>query len=69
MENIADGERVRSYVVEGMVNGAWQQLAAGTAIGHKKIDRIAPVVVTRVRLRVLESVGTPEIKRFAVYGK
>ena len=68
MENIADGERVRAYVVEGMVNGAWQQLAAGTAIGHKKIDRIAPVVVSRVRLRVLEAVGTPEIKRFAVYG-
>jgi alpha-L-fucosidase len=67
MENIAVGERVRSYVVEGMVNGAWQQLAAGSAIGRKKIDRIAPVSVTRVRLRVLESVGTPEIKRFAVY--
>jgi alpha-L-fucosidase len=69
MENIALGERVRSYVVEGMVNGAWQPLAAGSAIGHKKIDRIAPVVVARVRLRILEAVGTPEIKRFAVYGR
>ena len=69
MEHIANGERVRSYVVEGLVNGAWQPLATGTAVGHKKIDRIAPVVVTRVRLRVLESVGTPEIKRFAVYGR
>jgi alpha-L-fucosidase len=68
MEHIANGERVRSYVVEGLVNGTWQPLASGTAIGHKKIDRIAPVVVTRVRLRVLEAVGTPEIKRFAVYG-
>ena len=68
MENIAVGERVRSYVVEGMVNGAWQQLAAGTAVGHKKIDRIAPVTVTRVRLRILDAVGTPEIKRIAVYG-
>jgi alpha-L-fucosidase len=68
MENIAVGERVRSYVVEGMVNSAWQQLAAGSAIGHKKIDRIAPVTVTRVRLRILEAVGAPEIRRFAVYG-
>jgi len=51
-----------------MVNGAWQQLAAGTAVGHKKIDRIAPVTVTRVRLRILDAVGTPEIKRIAVYG-
>ena len=69
MEHIANGERVRAYVVEGMVNGAWQQLASGTAIGHKKIDRIAPVVVTRVRLRVLDSVGMPEINRLAVHGK
>jgi alpha-L-fucosidase len=68
MENIAVGEHVRSYVVEGMVNGAWRQLASGSAIGHKKIDRIEPVVVTRVRLRILESAATPEIKRFAVYG-
>jgi alpha-L-fucosidase len=68
MENIAVGERVRAYVVEGLVNGTWQQLAAGTAVGHKKIDRIVPVVATRVRLRIVESVGTPEIKRFAVYG-
>ncbi|MEI7955777.1 MAG: alpha-L-fucosidase [Verrucomicrobiota bacterium] len=68
MENIANGERVRSYVVEGMVNGTWQQLTAGSAVGHKKIDRIAPVAATRVRLRIPEAVGTPEIKRFAVYG-
>ena len=68
MENITAGERVRSYVVEGMVNGTWQQLTAGSAIGHKKIDRIAPVAATRVRLRIPDAVGTPEIKRFAVYG-
>ncbi len=66
--NIAVGERVRSYVVDGMVNGTWQQLAAGSAVGHKKIDRIAPVAATRVRLRIPEAVGTPEIKRFAVDG-
>ena len=65
---IANGERVRSYVVEGMVNGTWQQLTAGSAVGHKKIDRIAPVAATRVRLRIPEAVGIPEIKRFAVYG-
>lgn len=53
---------------QDMVNGTWQQLAAGSAVGHKKIDRIAPVAATRVRLRIPEAVGTPEIKRFAVYG-
>jgi alpha-L-fucosidase len=68
MEDLREGERVRSYVVEGRVGGTWQQLVAGTAIGHKKIDRIAPVAVTELRLRVLESVGVPQIRRFAAYG-
>ena len=69
MEDLREGERVRSYVVEGLVDGKWQQLASGTAIGHKKIDRVAPVAATELRLRVLESVGTPRIRRFAVFGK
>ncbi len=68
MEDIREGERVRSYLVEGLVGGTWRQLAAGSAIGHKKIDRVAPVAVAGVRLRVLESVGTPLIRRLAVYG-
>ncbi len=70
MENIAvrrTGARSTSSRRTG--DGAWQPLAAGTAIGHKKIDRIAPVTVSRVRLRVLDAVGTPEIKCFAVYGR
>jgi alpha-L-fucosidase len=69
MEELREGERVRSYVIDGLVDGKWQQLASGTAIGHKKIDRITPVAPTELRLRVLESVGTPRIRRFAVYGR
>ena len=68
MEDLRGGERVRSYIVEGQQDGTWQQLLAGTAIGHKKIDRIAPARVSEVRLRILESVGTPRIRQFAVFG-
>jgi alpha-L-fucosidase len=67
MEDIAQGERIRRYVIEGQVDGAWKQLAAGTAAGHKKIDVLSPTSVTGVRLRVLESVGEPQIKRLAVF--
>jgi alpha-L-fucosidase len=69
MEDLRDGERVRSYIVEGQQDGTWQQLAAGTAIGHKKIDRITPARVSEVRLRILESVGTPRIREFAAFGR
>lgn len=67
MEDISQGERVREYVLEGRVNGVWQTLAAGTAIGHKRIDRFEPVEVTELRLRVTRSVGQPVIRKFAAY--
>jgi alpha-L-fucosidase len=68
MEDLREGERVREYVIEGLAGGGWQGLAAGSAIGHKKIDRLAPTRVDAVRLRVTASAGTPVIRRMAVYG-
>ncbi len=67
MEDIALGERVRRYIVEGLTNDGWKQLAEGTAIGHKKIDRFAPVEVAAVRLLVKESVGEPVFRRVALH--
>ncbi|HTQ11918.1 MAG TPA: alpha-L-fucosidase [Fimbriimonadaceae bacterium] len=67
MEDISQGERVRSYVVEGLVDGQWTQLAGGTAIGHAKIDRFEPVRCSEVRLKVLLSEGAPLIRRLAIF--
>jgi len=67
MEKITEGERVREYVVEGKVGAAWQRIGGGSCIGHKRIERIKPIAVTAVRLNVLKSVGTPLIRKLAVY--
>ncbi|MEN6519799.1 MAG: alpha-L-fucosidase [Armatimonadota bacterium] len=67
MEDITDGEHVRSYVIEGMVDGRWAEICRGSAIGHKKIDRFSPVTVSGVRFRCIESVAQPVIRRLAVY--
>lgn len=67
MEDIAEGERIREYKIEGRVDGAWKELAHGTAIGHKKIDRFDPVKVSEVRLWVTKSVGTPRLRRVALH--
>jgi alpha-L-fucosidase len=67
MEDLSGGERVRRYAIEGLERGKWRQLHAGTAIGHKRIDLLTPASVAAVRLRILESVGTPLIRRLAVY--
>ena len=67
MEDIREGERVRRYTIEGETEAGWRELTAGTAIGHKKIDRFEPVTCRRVRLRVLATSATPIVRRFAVY--
>ncbi|HUT22919.1 MAG TPA: alpha-L-fucosidase [Sumerlaeia bacterium] len=68
MEDIREGERVREYVIEGMTDGAWREIAKGTAIGHKKIDRFEAVEVSKVRLRVVKCAAEPLIRKLAVYG-
>jgi len=67
MEDITQGERVREYVLEGLAEGKWQKLCQGTAIGHKKIDRITPVQIAKIRLRVIKSAALPQIRKLAVY--
>ncbi len=69
MEDIAQGERVRKYVIEGSIGsgGQWTTLCEGTAIGHKKIDRFPANEVSKVRLRATESAATPQIRKLAVY--
>jgi alpha-L-fucosidase len=68
MEDIGSGQRVRKYAIEGRIGDEWKELATGTSIGHEKLDRFAPVEVSEVRWRCLESIGGPPgLRRFAVY--
>jgi len=68
MEDIAHGERVRKYVVEGLIaGGEWKQLCAGVSIGHKRIQKFDRIEVAKVRFHATESVAEPRIRRMAVY--
>jgi alpha-L-fucosidase len=53
--------------VEGLRGGQWCELARGTSIGHKKIDPLAAVEVSRVRLRVVQAASSPQVRRLAAY--
>jgi alpha-L-fucosidase len=66
-EDIREGERVREYVLEGLVKDSWRQLGEGSAIGHKKIDWFNPVEVTQLRLRVTRAAAEPIIRRLAAF--
>lgn len=67
MEQIADGERVREYVLEGWTGDKWQTLCQATTIGHKKIDRFMPTEVSKIRFRCLKSAAPPRIRKLAAY--
>jgi len=68
MEEIAHGERVRSYEVEGLVpGGAWQKLCDGFSVGHKRIQSFNRTEVAKIRIRTTQSVATPKIRRLAAY--
>lgn len=67
MEDIAHGERIREYVVEGETGGEWTELCRGSMVGHKHIQSFAATIVSAVRVRVLEATDTPLLRQFAVY--
>lgn len=67
-EDVERGQSVARYVVEGHDGAAWRTLSRGTTIGHRKLDRIPPAVVTRARVRVLEWAGPRGHVRLDLWG-
>ncbi|MBX2924230.1 MAG: alpha-L-fucosidase [Chitinophagaceae bacterium] len=66
-EDISKGERIRQYVVEALMNGAWKPVAEGISVGHKRIHEVRNMQAQQIRLRILKSSATPHIKAFSLY--
>jgi alpha-L-fucosidase len=66
-EHIALGQRVRKFSVEAEVNGQWQEVAAGTTVGYKRILPLNGVKSDKLRVRFIDSRGPLTIARVAVY--
>jgi hypothetical protein len=66
-EDIRQGERVRVYTLEALVDGKWQRIADGSCIGHKRIHKIQPSDAKKIRLTISKSVAEPQIKSMVVY--
>jgi alpha-L-fucosidase len=67
-ENIQEGERVRSFVIEASINDQWKAIKEGSCIGHKYIGLLeTPIKATAVRLIIKEATSAPMIKTFALY--
>jgi alpha-L-fucosidase len=67
MEWLNAGQHVQKYAIEIYQNGKWIAVAAGRAIGHKRIDHFAPVTASRVRLNILSSSAEAHIREFQIF--
>jgi alpha-L-fucosidase len=60
-EDIARGQRVARYTLEGKGAGGWQPIGSGTTIGYCWLERIESVApIRQVRLRVEDALAPPE---------
>lgn len=66
-EEIAQGQSVARYTLNGLVDGEWRELSSGTTIGYSKLDRIGPVTVSGVRLTIEEAIGEPGPVNIALF--
>jgi len=67
MEWLNAGQHVQKYAIEIYKGGKWIAVAKASAIGHKKIDRFAPVSASRVRLNIVSSSAEAHIREFQIF--
>jgi alpha-L-fucosidase len=66
-EQISQGDRIRTYRIEGRVAGTWKLLAEGSAVGHKRIQPVPSQVISTARLLITKSVAEPIVRTFSVF--
>ena len=66
-EDIAKGERIREYQIEGFTEGRWQTLTKGQSVGNKRIEKFNKVKLSRLRIKIVASEGVAQIKNLSAY--
>jgi len=66
-EHIRLGQRIESFTVEVMQGDQWKEVGRGTTIGYKRILRIEPVTVQKLRVNILDAKACPVLSEIALY--
>jgi alpha-L-fucosidase len=67
-EAIRFGQRIDAIAVDRWNGSVWEQLAAATSVGPRRLIRLpSPVTASRVRLRVTQASACPAISEFALF--
>ncbi len=67
-EDITQGQRVAAYRIEVYAGRGWREVARGTTIGHRKLERVSVGAIQRVRVTIEDAVETPLMLRIGCYG-
>lgn len=60
-EDLARGQLIRKFILEGNVNGRWEKILEGSSVGQKRIESFETITVTGLRLTVTEARGIPDV--------
>lgn len=66
-EHIALGQYVEDYAVDAWDGADWRPVCRGTTIGHKKLDRVAPVTAARIRVSIGKSRARPHLRAVGLF--
>ena len=58
-EEIAQGQRIARYRVEGRSGDGWRVITQGTTVGYRRLERVATDDIRQLRLVVEDAAATP----------
>ena len=66
-EHIVLGQRIKAFIIEALVDGAWKEVANGTTIGYKRILSFPTIKTAGIRLSITESNACPVLNNIELY--
>lgn len=66
-EPIELGQRIGQYSIDCWNESGWSELAAGTTIGYKKIDRFPETTASKIRVQIHQARACPVLSTVSVY--
>ena len=69
-EAIRFGQRIDGFTLERWQSGSWEPLVSSTGIGPRRVIHLAaPIIATRLRLRIAQASASPALSEFAVFAE
>lgn len=67
-ENILFSQRIEKFELQALLDGEFQTVYEGTAVGYKKIIPIDAIDTSEIRIRILDARVAPTLSFVGVYG-